>query len=143
MPISQPDRHLARARRALVLLTLAAASACHRNQTVSDDGSGEPATIQFTNESLAQADVFVSSSGSGARRIGTVFAGRTEELTVPREYTNRGSVAIVARLLARNHAPSTGSIAIGPGTHLSVRLPMDERTLYVLPGGESSTKASR
>ena len=143
MPISQPDRHLARARRALVLLTLAAASACHRNQTVSDDGSGEPATIQFVNESLAQADVFVASSGSGARRIGTVFAGRTEELTVPREYTNRGSVAIVARLLARNHAPSTGSIAIGPGTHLSVRLPMDERTLYVLPAGESSTKASR
>jgi hypothetical protein len=133
MPISMPHRHVSRARRALVLLALTAASACHRGQTATDDGSGEPATIQFTNESLAQADVFVASSGSGARRIGTVFAGRTEELTVPREYTNRGSIAIVARLLASNHAPSTGSIAIGPGAHLAIRLPMDQRTLYVLP----------
>jgi hypothetical protein len=133
MPISLPVRHIPRARRAVVLFALAAASACHRNQTATDDTSGDPAIIEFANESLAQADVFVASPGTGARRIGTVFAGRTETLTIPREVAVRGTVAIVARLLASNRAPSTGSIAIGPGAHLSVRLPMDERALYVLP----------
>jgi hypothetical protein len=132
-------RHGARSRRAIALLAvtaLAAVSACHRNRTASeiDDTSNEPSTIEFRNESLAQADVFVSASGSGARRLGTVFAGRTETLTIPREIAVRGSVTIVARLLARSRVPSSGSIAIGPGTHLSVRLPLDERALYVLPG---------
>jgi hypothetical protein len=124
-----------RARRTLLLLSLAALSACHRNRPESDseDVANEPSTIEFRNESLAQADVFVTSSGAGARRIGTVFAGRTETLTIPRQYVNRGSVSIVARLLARSRAPSTGSIVIGPDTHLSVRLPMDERMLVVLP----------
>jgi len=133
MPIAMPYHNLLRARRAFVLLALAASSACHRNQMANGDVTGEPATIQFTNESLSQADVFVTSPGSGARRIGTVFAGRTETLTVPREVANRGSVAIVARMLADNRAPSTGAMAIGPGAHLAIRLPMDERTLSVLP----------
>jgi hypothetical protein len=126
---------LSRPRRALVILALAAASACHRNQPTAGTGeiSNEPATIQFANESLTQADVFVTSRGSGARRIGTVFAGRTETLTIPSELANRGSVAIVARLLADNRVPSSGTIALGPGAHLSVRLPMDARTLVVLP----------
>jgi hypothetical protein len=135
--MSSALRFVARHRRAVAVLALAAASvsACHRNQTTAgtDESSNEPATIEFANESLTQADVFVASRGSGARRIGTVFAGRTETLTIPSELSNRGSVAIVARLLASNRAPSTGTIAIGPGAHLSVRLPMDERSLFVLP----------
>jgi hypothetical protein len=125
----------ARTRRTLVLLAAVALAACHRNRPISseDDPSKEPTTIEFKNESLAQADVFVAASGSGARRIGTVFAGRTETLTIPRELAIRGTVTIVARLLARSRAPRTGSLAIGPGAHLSVRLPLDERMLYVLP----------
>lgn len=124
-----------RTRRVLALLAAVALAACHRNRTVStdDDPSSEPTTIEFHNESLAQADVFVAASGSGARRIGTVFAGRTETLTVPREIAIRGSITVVARLLARSRTPSSGSLAIGPGAHLSVRLPLDERMLYVLP----------
>jgi hypothetical protein len=130
-----PSRHIARARRALAFLALAALSACHRNQTVSDidAAADEPSTIEFKNESLAQADVFVTASSVGARRIGTVFAGRTETLTIPREIATRGTINVVARLLARSRAPTTGTIAIGPGTHLSIRLPMDEKALYVLP----------
>jgi hypothetical protein len=129
-----PARHLARTRRALALLALGALSACHQNRPVSEiDETDETSTIEFKNESLAQADVFVAASSFGARRIGTVFAGRTETLTIPRELANRGSISVVARLLARSRAPTTGTIAIGPGTHLSVRLPMDEKTLYVLP----------
>jgi hypothetical protein len=125
------------ARRVLFVLTLAALSACASTAKGKDIGNiseaEEPATLEFRNESLAQADVFITTSGSGSRRIGTVFAGRTETLTVPREVTGRGTVTVFARLLARTRTPSTGSIAISPGTHLSIRLPMDERSLYVLP----------
>ena len=133
MPSS--SRHTARTGRILTLLAVLALAGCHRNRPVSadDDPSNEPTTIEFRNESLAQADVFVAASGSGARRIGTVFGGRTETLTVPREIAIRGSITVVARLLARSRAPTTGSLAISPGAHLSVRLPLDERTLYVLP----------
>jgi hypothetical protein len=128
-----------RLRRALVLVTLTALSACARNRPGKDDGNiaeaeaAEPTTLEFKNESLAQADVYISASGSGARRIGTVFAGRTETLVVPRELAVRGTITVMARLLARTRTPSTGTIAIGPGTRLSIRLPMDERSLYVLP----------
>ena len=128
-----------RTRRVALFLALVAVSACARNRPGRDDGNiaeteaNEPTIIEFKNESLAQADVFVSSGGSGARRLGTVFAGRSETLTIPREIAIRGQITIVARLLARTRAPSSGSIAISPGTALSVRLPMDERALYVLP----------
>ena len=127
-------RHIARARRAFALLALAALSACHRNRPASEiDDADEPSTIEFKNESLAQADVFITASSAGSRRIGTVFAGRTETLTIPRELAMRGTINVVARLLARSRAPTTGTIAIGPGTHLSIRLPLDEKALYVLP----------
>ena len=126
-----------RARRALLMLTLTALSACAHNSKGKDIGNiseaEEPTTLEFRNESLAQADVFIASSGSGSRRIGTVFAGRTETLTVPKEVAGRGTITVFARLLARTRTPSTGSIALSPGTHLSIRLPMDERSLYVLP----------
>jgi len=128
-------QHIPRARRALAFVALAALSACHRGGTTSqiDPDADDTSTIEFKNESLAQADVFVSAANAGARRIGTVFAGRTETLTIPRELTTRGSINVIARLLARSRAPSSGTIAIGPGTHLSVRLPLDEKALYVLP----------
>lgn len=118
-----------------MLASLVALSACHRNRSASEleTASNEPTTIEFKNESLAQADVFVSSASSGARRLGTVFAGRTETLTIPRDIVMRGTINIAARLLARSRVPTTGSLAISPGTHLSVRLPLDEKALYVLP----------
>ncbi|HKH94558.1 MAG TPA: hypothetical protein VKA54_22315 [Gemmatimonadaceae bacterium] len=127
-----------RARRALLVLTLTALSACANTKKGRDMGniseSEEPTTLEFKNESLAQADVFIAASGAGgARRIGTVFAGRTETLTVPREIAGRGTITVFARLLARTRTPSTGSIALAPGSRLSVRLPMDERSLYVMP----------
>jgi hypothetical protein len=128
-------RHAARARHTVLLASLIALSACHRNRSVSEleAASNEPTTIEFKNESLAQADVFVSAASSGARRLGTVFAGRTETLTIPKDIAMRGTINIAARLLARSRVPTTGSLAISPGTHLSVRLPLDEKALYVLP----------
>ena len=96
-----------------------------------------PALLYFTNESLDQADVFAVTSSSQRTRIGTVFAGRTDTLTVPREIAARGdNVNIVARLLARSATPSSGPVPIRPGDHLVVRLPVDQKLLVVLPGDQ-------
>jgi len=97
-------------------------------------GDSEPAVLYFTNESLDQADVFVVASGGQTLRIGTVFAGRTDTLVVPRDIAARGdNVNFVARLLARSITPQSGPIAIHPGDQLVVRLPIDQKLLVVLP----------
>jgi len=122
-----------RLRRLILPALLTALSACarHPSTDVADDTG--PTVIEFNNESLAQADVFVRAPGSDTRRIGTVQAGRKEALVVPRDIAIKGSVTVFARLLARTGVPSTGAIALSPGTRLNVRLPIDERALFVLP----------
>jgi hypothetical protein len=128
------SRTARRLRGLLLPVALTALSACSRNHPATDVASGEPTVLEFNNESLEQADVFVRAQGSDTRRIGTVLAGRREELVVPREIANRGSITVFARLLAKTGVPSSGPFAIAPGSHISVRLPIDERTLVVLPG---------
>ena len=112
-------------------LTLAA-SACghfHRGEEVEQ----LPAVVLFENQSLDQADVYVVRLGADSRRIGTVQAGRTEALEVPRDVLIAGTVNIVARLLARSITPSTGQVSINPGDRLRITLPPDGRQLSVLP----------
>jgi hypothetical protein len=123
-----------RLRQVILPAMLVVLPACSRNQANTDVASGDATVVEFNNESLAQADVFVRAQGTDTRRIGTVMAGRKEDLVVPREIVNSGSITVFARLLARSGVPSTGPVAVAPGTHLSVRLPVDERTLVVLPG---------
>ena len=122
-----------RLRQLILPAMLVVLPACSRNQANTDVTSGDATVVEFNNESLAQADVFVRAQGADTRRIGTVMAGRKEDLVVPREIVNAGSITVFARLLARSGVPSTGPVAVAPGTHLSVRLPVDERTLVVLP----------
>ena len=94
----------------------------------------ERAVISFTNESLDQADVYAVTA-TQAIRIGTVLAGRTEELVVPADIAFRGqNMNVVARLLAQSYRPSSGPISLSPGQRITVRLPMDQRMLVVLPG---------
>ena len=94
-----------------------------------------PAYLYFTNESQDQADVYAVVSGTQGIRIGTVYSNRTDTLVVPADIAARGvNVNVVARLLARNAAPSSGPLPIHPGDRLSVRLPADQRQLVVLPG---------
>lgn len=102
---------------------------------VPPDTAASPAqtVIEFNNESLAQANVFVRAPGQNAHLLGTVPGGRQEELVIPAGYADKGNITIFARLLARNAVPSSGSIAIVPGDKLNVRLPLDERALLVLP----------
>ena len=45
----------------------------------------------------------------------------------PADLTNRGTLNIVARLLARNELPQTGPVTINPGDRYHVRLTVDER----------------
>src|ERR687889_297112 len=65
---------------------------------------------------------------------GTFPGGRTDTLKVPADVASRNdNVNLVARLLARSAAPSSGPIPIHPGDHLVVRLPIDQKMLVVLP----------
>jgi hypothetical protein len=115
----------------LVLLILAAA-ACGPLRR----GPGQaPAHIIFTNESLQQATVYVVGAGLNFRRIGTLFAGQTDTLTVPADVAVRGTLNIVARLLARSDVPQTGPVAIRPGEWYQVRLPINSRLMSFLPAG--------
>jgi hypothetical protein len=95
-----------------------------------------PALLIFTNESLDQATVYIAAQGLGFRRIGTVFAGQTDTLTVPADLANTGgTLNIVARLLARSEVPQTGPVSIRPGAQYQVRLPPDARLMSFLPAG--------
>jgi hypothetical protein len=120
----------------LIVLAVAAAGAAACGPF--HKGSGPPpAYLYFTNESLDQADVFAVVPGNQPIRIGTVFAGRTDTLTVPSELASRGdNINLYARLLARSARPSSGPIPIHPGDRLAVRLPVDQKTLVVLPTGQ-------
>ena len=91
--------------------------------------------VEFNNESLAQADVFVRAQGSDTRRIGTVLAGRKEDLVLPREIANRGSITVFARLLAKlGCAEHRASRRRRPARTSASACRIDERTLVVLPG---------
>jgi hypothetical protein len=113
---------------------LAATTSCGRFHRSEDDPAAQ-AQIVFVNESLEQADVFAAAPGGESVRMGTVQAGRTETLNVPSQFVSRGSVNIVARLLARSGVLRTGPVSISPGDRLQVRLPLNANTLSVLPSG--------
>jgi hypothetical protein len=119
-------------RLAPVVLIAAAAAAC---APVRRGAGPPPATLIFTNESLDQASVYVVGPGLGFRRIGTVFPGHTDTLTVPADVAVRGTLNIVARLLTRSLVPQTGPVSIRPGAQYEVRLPMDARLISFLPTG--------
>jgi len=98
------------------------------------DPDEPPAQVIFVNQSLDQADVYVVGDAGDSQRIGTVFAGRTETLTIPNNVLARGgSVSIAARLLARTYVPRTGPITFSRSQQLQITLPSDERSLTVLP----------
>ena len=117
----------------LLAILLLSPAACSRNRPVGIDPN-QGATIVFANESLSQAELFAVMPGVGSRKLGTIMAGRTEEIAVPPELVRRGGgLNLVARLLARSNTPGSGPITLLPGDRLSVRLPIDGRSLYVLP----------
>lgn len=123
-----------RMQRLATAIAVVAAGACGSFHHTPIDNQG-PALVIFTNESLDQADVYAISPGGGARRIGTVFAGRSDTLVVPADLTvPRGPVTIVARLMTRSRAPSTGPVSMYPGELYLVGLRNDEKILSVVNG---------
>jgi thiamine-monophosphate kinase len=45
-----------------------------------------------------------------------------------------GEFGVIARVLAHSGAVASGPVPIHPGDRLSVRLPIDQKLLVVLPG---------
>ena len=120
-------------RLAPVVLILVAAAACGPLRRASGP---PPAILIFRNESLDQATVYIVAPGRDFRRIGTVFAGRTEALRVPSDLAARGgTLNIVARMLARSDLPQTGPVAIRPGERYQLTLPVNSRLISFLPAG--------
>ena len=114
----------------LGVAVLAAAAACGPFRR----GAGQqPATLIFTNGSIDQASVYVTGPGVDFRRLGTVFAGQTDTLTVPAAVAMRGTLNIVARLLASSDLPQTGPVLIQPGERYDVRLSTNSRLISFLP----------
>ena len=126
-------RHSAiRVARTLLLASAAVLGGCSRNQVETDPGN-VPAAIIFSNESLTQSDLFAVISGSSeSRKLGTVFAGRTETLRLPYDMARRGSLSLVARML-NGGLLSTGTVSIRPGDTVHVQLPLNHNMLVLLP----------
>lgn len=99
----------------------------------SGEAAGDVAArLYFANESLDEAAVYAI-SGSQQIRIGTVMAGRTDTLVVPPALLGSGTVRLVARPLGRSIAAQSGPVPLHAGDELSVRLPLNQNTLIVLP----------
>jgi hypothetical protein len=126
---SQPCIHQSLGRLVPALL-IAAVAACGPYRR---SAAPPPTFLYFTNESLYQAEVYITIPGVTARRIGSVMAGRTDTLVVPADLANRGgTLNIVARLPGRSSLPQTGPVSILPGDRYAVRLPLDGRLLSFL-----------
>lgn len=93
-----------------------------------------PTLITFTNRSWTQAAVYVARQGGPAIRIGTVPAGNSATLTVPRDLVFGGTpLDFIARPLATRAAPRTGLVTVYPGDHLNIGLPPTHNLLSVTP----------
>lgn len=118
-------------RRNLAIGLLLAASACSPLRR----SGREPATIVFHNQSTDLVDVYAVREEGNQVRLGSVGPGRTQSLAVsPTALGGTGAVNIVARILARSRAPSTGTITLREGERLEITLPPAQNILMVLPG---------
>jgi hypothetical protein len=96
-------------------------------------GPPDPIII-FHNQSSDQADVYALGAGGEPVRIGTVFAGRTENLTVPQSITGGAQrVNIIARIFASPRAVASGPFTLAAGDTMAVTLSADEKVLAALP----------
>ena len=90
--------------------------------------------VIFSNQSSDQADVYALGAGGEPVRIGTVFAGRTENLRVPQSIVGGSDrVNIIARIFATPRAVASGAFTLAPGDTMVVTLGADEKLLSVLP----------
>src|SRR5437868_7697543 len=80
-------------------VALAATASCGGLRSGSATPDSGPTTVVFQNESLEQADLFAVRRSSGALRLGTIMAGRTDTLQIQGGTIAPGeTVDFVARL---------------------------------------------
>lgn len=97
-------------------------------------GGPPDGVVVFKNESTDQADVYAIGAGGEPVRIGTVFAGRTENLRVPQGISGGSDrVNIIARIFASPRTVASGPFTLAPGDSMVVTLSSDEKMLSVLP----------
>lgn len=118
-------------------MTLAAAlivaMACGPYHQGAAGGDVAASRVYFTNESIDQAAVYAI-AGSQQIRIGTVMSGRTEPLVIPASIAASGAtLRIIARPFGKSVVASTGPITLIPGEAVTIRLPLDQNMLVVLP----------
>jgi hypothetical protein len=89
----------------------------------------------FSNQSVDQATVYVLGPGRDFRRLGTVFPGQTDTLSVPAEATIRGFVNIVARMAGTSELKQTGPVSMSPGETYQATLPAGSSLISFLPAG--------
>jgi hypothetical protein len=118
-------------RRAVLLLAALGAAACGPFR----QGSAASAALIFTNQALDQATVYVVGPGRDFRRLGTVFPGQTDTLTVPAEATIRGFVNIVARMAGTSELRQTGPVSMTSGQTYQATLPASSNLISLLPAG--------
>lgn len=118
-------------RRVVTLVVVAtAATACGPFH----HGGPTDAIVIFKNQSSDQADVYALGSGGEPIRIGTVFAGRTENLRVPGSVTGGAQrVNVIARIFATPRTVASGPFSLAPGDTMTVTLGSDEKMLSALP----------
>jgi hypothetical protein len=116
--------------------TASAAGACHRGSQAEAAPADprEPALVIFSNESSYEAALYAVSSTGRQVRLGTAQPGRKDTLRVSGGgLLLTGSVTFVARLRTLNRSLSSGSFTLAPGQHVAVTVPVDARTLTLLP----------
>lgn len=117
----------------LLVAVTASAAACGPFRR----GGPPDGVIIFKNQSSDQADVYALGSGGEPVRIGTVFAGRTENLRVPQGIIGGADrVNIIARIFASPRTVASGAFSLAPGDTMAVTLSSDEKMLSVLPPRE-------
>jgi hypothetical protein len=116
-----------------ILFVTAAVAGCH-NGAQRASNPRAPAIVYFTNESLDQADVFAYQQSGARVRIATVQGGRTDTLRLGSNVIGAsGSVTIAARLTPSSRTATTGPITLNGGDRIVIRMPIDGRSLVVLP----------
>jgi hypothetical protein len=131
-------RHLPRLAVVALASGAGALGACHRGAQGAGESApaspSEPALVIFSNESSYEAALYAISSTGRQLRLGTAQPGRKDTLRVSGGgLLLTGSVTFVARLRTINRSLSSGSFTLSPGQHIAVTIPIDARTLTLLP----------
>jgi hypothetical protein len=94
--------------------------------------TGPTVPMVFSNESTTKAEVWVSAPTVKRRRLGSVLAGETATLRVPREFYTEGTINFSATLRDRPVVPVLDNLRVQPDEELRLRLPIDTKRIVAI-----------